>query len=184
MDSLLDHTALELRKGAGDLKHELAHWRGRIDCLLVEVKIYVGGLKRLDGAEQIDERSTEPVNRPRHDNVKVVPFGVLEHLVQTGPDIAAFTPAYPGVAVLVDDFPAAALGDLAQFPDLIVDGLLVGAYTNVDCCPFLHLTLPQVRFIIPIAILESIDCRMPKIIQPDFNVYAGFSRVISAGFSV
>jgi hypothetical protein len=40
------------------LKHQLAHWRSRVDGLLVEVKINAGGLKLLDRVEQVNERTS------------------------------------------------------------------------------------------------------------------------------
>jgi len=44
IDSLADHAALKLGKGAGDLKHELASRRDGVDRLLVEVQINPAGL--------------------------------------------------------------------------------------------------------------------------------------------
>jgi hypothetical protein len=67
------------------MDHRLAGRRGRIDRLLVEVQIDVAGLERLSGAEQIDQRSAEPIDRPCHNNVKAAPLGVPEHFVQAGP---------------------------------------------------------------------------------------------------
>ena len=45
---------------------------------------------------------------------------------------------YAGIAILLDNLPAAAFNDLAQFAHLIFDRLLVGANPNVDRGPFAH----------------------------------------------
>jgi hypothetical protein len=44
MDSLADHAALKLGKGAGNLKHKLSGRRRGVDQLLVEVQINATGL--------------------------------------------------------------------------------------------------------------------------------------------
>jgi hypothetical protein len=54
INSLADHTAFELSERASDLKHQAAGWRGRVDRLLIEIKIHAARLQRLYGAEQID----------------------------------------------------------------------------------------------------------------------------------
>jgi hypothetical protein len=75
-DSLADHAALKLGKGARNLKHQPPGWRGRIDGLLLEIR-----------AEKVDERASTPVDRPNHDHVKTTPLAVLQHPVQSGPRI-------------------------------------------------------------------------------------------------
>jgi hypothetical protein len=90
MDALTDHAALELRKSAGDLKHQLAHWRSRVDGLLVEVQINAGGPKLLDRVEQVNERTAEPINRPGHHNIEFASLGITEHQVKARTAIAAF----------------------------------------------------------------------------------------------
>src|SRR5262245_28944265 len=54
MDSLADHAALKLGKCACNLKHQATGRRGGVDRLLVEVKINIASLQRLDRAEEID----------------------------------------------------------------------------------------------------------------------------------
>ena len=49
--------------------------------LLIKVEIDANDLEVLDGAEEVDQRSTEPVNGPRHYNIEVVPAGILEHVI-------------------------------------------------------------------------------------------------------
>ncbi|HEV2697940.1 MAG TPA: hypothetical protein VGU90_08100, partial [Terriglobales bacterium] len=43
--------------------------------MLVELKIDAGSLKLLDRVEQVNERTTEPVNRPGHHNIELAPLG-------------------------------------------------------------------------------------------------------------
>jgi hypothetical protein len=70
VDSLADHAALELGKGACNLKHQLSGWRGRIDCLLIKVQIdaatrlanMAGSVAA--GAEAIDRPGSNHVEHP------------------------------------------------------------------------------------------------------------------------
>ena len=138
MDALTDHAALKLGKSAADLKHQLAGWRGRVDRLLVEVQIDIAGLQRLDRAKQIDERAAQAVDRPGHDHIKLAPLRILEHLVEAWTPVAALGTADTCVAVLLDHLPAPPFGDLAQGCDLVIDGLLVGRYADVNCGALLY----------------------------------------------
>ena len=42
------------------------------------------------------------------------------------------------VVILLDHLPTSPLGDLAEGGDLVVDGLLVGGYADVNCGALLH----------------------------------------------
>jgi hypothetical protein len=106
-----DPTALELRKSPADLEHQLAGRSGRVDCLLIEVQVDVAGLQGLDRAKQIDQRAAHAVDRPRHDDVKPTPLGVLEHGIEPRPLIAPLSPANASVAVFLDKLPTAAFGN-------------------------------------------------------------------------
>jgi hypothetical protein len=81
-DALANHCPLELGEGAGHLKNELARRGRRVDGLLVEVEIDATRLEVLDCAQEVDQRTPEPVNRPGHDDVEPPPLGVLEHAVE------------------------------------------------------------------------------------------------------
>jgi len=125
-DALPDHAALKLGERAADLKHELAGRRRGVDRLLVEVEIDAAGLQRLDGAQQVDQASSDAINTPRHDDVELAPGRILEHLVEAWTLIAALCAANACITVLLDDVPAPPFGDLAQGGDLVLDRLLVG----------------------------------------------------------
>src|SRR5688572_14154125 len=136
MDALSNHAALELCKGAGDLKHQLAHRSTGVDVLLVEVEINTAGIEVLDRAEQVDQRASYSVDRPSHDDIELAAACVIEHLVKARALLAILGARYAGIAVDFDYFPAPPLCDLAQLPNLIVDGLVIGAYSHVDGCTF------------------------------------------------
>jgi hypothetical protein len=52
-----------------------------------------------------------------------------------GPSVSALGAADAGVAVNLDHFPASVRGDLAEFMDLVLDRLVVGADSHVQCSP-------------------------------------------------
>src|SRR5262249_7417440 len=66
VDALTDRAAFKLGKSTADLKHELACRGGGVDRLLIEVQIDAAGLQGLDGAQQIDQRAAQAVDRPGH----------------------------------------------------------------------------------------------------------------------
>src|SRR5215475_9558093 len=86
--SLSDHGPLELSKRAGDLEDELAHRGRRVDRLLVQVQVHPAGFEVLDRVEQVDQRATQAVNRPSHDDIELPPAGVLEHGIEARPPIS------------------------------------------------------------------------------------------------
>src|SRR5262249_14140575 len=67
--------------------------------------------------------------------------GVFEHPIKAGSLIATFSATDASIVVLLDNLPAAALCNLAELAQLIFNGLLVGRYADVNCCPFLHVNL-------------------------------------------
>src|SRR6516165_4215317 len=143
VDALLDHAALKLGERAADLKHELAGRRRGVDRLLVEVQIDAAGLQRLDRAQQIDQASSDAIDTPRHDDVELAPGRILKHLVETWTSIAALRAADTGVVILLDHLPAPPFGDLAQGGDLVLNGLLVGRYADVNSGALLHHSHPM-----------------------------------------
>ena len=71
--------------------------------------------------------------------------GVVQHAVEAGTLLAVFGARYAGIAVDLDHLPAPAPGNLAQLPDLVLDGLMIGADPHVDGCALGHDALPAVR---------------------------------------
>src|SRR6516225_4358743 len=138
VDALLDHVALKLGERAADLKHQLACRCGGVDRLLVEVHVNAASMQGLKGAQQINKRPAEPVDRPGHDHVKLAPLRIIEHLVEAWTPVTALGTTDASVVILLDHLPTSPLGDLAQGGDLVIDGLLVGGYADVNCGALLH----------------------------------------------
>ena len=136
LDPQPDNRSLELGKGARDLKDKLSHWRRRVDGLLIQVKVDADRLKVLDRAKQINERASKPVDGPRHHDIEVPPTGVFQHPIKTGTLGTPFGSADTSVSVDLDHFPAAALRDPPQFPNLVLYRLSVGADPHIDRRPF------------------------------------------------
>jgi hypothetical protein len=65
LDALDNHCALELGKDAHHLKHGLTGWRAGVDTLLMEIEIDALGVQFAEERDQLLQRATEPVNRPR-----------------------------------------------------------------------------------------------------------------------
>ena len=82
--------------------------------------------------------SSDAIDTPRHDDVELAPGRILEHLVEAWTPIAALGTTDASVVILLDHLPTSPLGDLAQGGDLVVDGLLVGRYADVNCGALLH----------------------------------------------
>jgi len=132
LDPLPNYRSLELGKGARDLKHKPSHRRGRVNGLLVQVEIDTDRLKVLDCAKQVDERTSEPVDGPRHHHVEVPPTGVFQHAIKAGSLGTTFGSADASVRVDLHNFPTAAPRDPPQFPYLVLYRLSVGADPNID----------------------------------------------------
>src|SRR5436190_24299954 len=81
-------------------------------------------------------------NRPSHYNVKAALAGVLKHLIYAEAVFAPLGPANARVAVFLDNFPAAAFGNLSQLTDLVFHRLFVGRDSHVNCGPFPREALP------------------------------------------
>src|SRR6516225_1871271 len=158
VDALPDHAALKLGKRTADLKHELAGRRRGVDRLLVEVEIDAAGLQRLDRAQQVDQASSDAINTPRHDDVELAPGRILEHLVEAWTPIAALCAANACITVLLDDVPAPPFGDLAQGGDLVLDGLLVGRYADVNSGALMHDSPQCCQQPITSAVLKTAVC--------------------------
>src|SRR6267154_6317377 len=90
----------------------------------------------LDCREQVDQRTPEAVNRPHHHNIEPPLAGIVQHLVDPWSFLAALCAANASIMIALDNLPPSTLCDGSQFSHLIVDGLLVGRYSNVDGCAF------------------------------------------------
>src|SRR5262245_775146 len=131
LDALTDHRALEFAKCSCDLEEQLASGRGRVEVLLLQIQIHTYCLEMLDGAEKVDQRPPEPIDRPGHHHIETPPTGVVEHRVKPWALISPLGATDAGVSVNLHDLPAAALRDLPELPNLVFDRLAVSAHTCV-----------------------------------------------------
>src|SRR5262249_44548156 len=88
-DSLANHRPLKLSERARDLENELAHRRGRVDRLLIQVQIHTACFEVLDRVEQVNEGTAQRIHRPRHDDIELPPAGVLEHGIESRPSVSS-----------------------------------------------------------------------------------------------
>jgi hypothetical protein len=121
IDARADHRPLELGEGTRDLKPQLASRRRRVDALLIKIQIDAARLEVLNCADQIDQRSPEPINCPGHHHVEFASARLLQHAVKARPLVPDLSPTDAGVPVNRDYFPAAALGNLAELADLVLN---------------------------------------------------------------
>jgi len=82
VDSLANYASLELGENAKHLKHRLARGRRGIKSLLVKKQTDTLFMKSLEDAEQVGERSTEPIHRPRRDHVELFRVHSTAHLAE------------------------------------------------------------------------------------------------------
>ena len=86
----------------------------------------------LDRANQIDERTSKPVDGPRHHDIEVPPTGVFQHAIEARSLGTTFGSADTSIPVDFHNFPAAALRDPPQFRNLVLYRLSVGADPHID----------------------------------------------------
>src|SRR5258705_1964523 len=141
IDPLPNDSPLELGKHAKHLKHRFASSRRSIESLLVEEQTDALVMKALEYAEQVGERSSEPIHRPRRDHFKLFRVHRLHHGVKPGALIPALSAADASILVDLDNLPTGSLCHRLQLAALIVGVLLRGADPQVDC-DVLHRDLP------------------------------------------
>src|SRR6478672_1665121 len=101
-------------------------------------------MKSLENGEQIGERSTEPIHRPRRDHVELFRVHRLHHGVEPWALVPALGAANASVLVDLDGLPAGSLSDGLQLATLIVSRLLISGDTEIDG-DALHGALPFAR---------------------------------------
>src|SRR5258708_6236327 len=108
VDTPTHDAALELGKPAQHLKHRLAGGRRGVEALLMKEEVNALVVQALQDAEEIRQRSTEPINRPCRNYVEL--FGV--HRLHQGVESGALAPALgaadPGIFIDPDDLPSRA----------------------------------------------------------------------------
>src|SRR5258706_6381399 len=132
IDTFDKHAALEFGEGTTDAKHHFSHRRRCVDVLLFDEQIATARFEMFDCGQKVDQRSSQPVDGPCHDNAKLALAGVLEHLIQARTILAALGTADPCILICLDNFPSAPLSDVPKLLELVLDGLVIGADTDID----------------------------------------------------
>src|SRR5262249_34949310 len=83
--------------------------------------------------QQVQERASDAINRPRHDDIELAPASILQHLVEAGTLVAALGAADASILIARNHLPAPPLRNGLQLAPLVLHGLiLVGADPHVD----------------------------------------------------
>ena len=86
----------------------------------------------LQDAEEIRQRSTQPINRPCRDHVEFLGVHRLHHRIEPRTLVPALGTGYPGILKDLDDLPAGSCGDSLQFTTLVAGLLFRGANPEID----------------------------------------------------
>jgi hypothetical protein len=62
---------------ARHLEQELAHRRGGVERLLLQVEVHATGFQVLDRAKQVDKGSTQAIDGPHHHDIELPAAGIL-----------------------------------------------------------------------------------------------------------
>jgi hypothetical protein len=147
VDAFLNDCAFELGKYAEHLEERPSGRGGRVDRLLFEKEVPPGSVEFAEKADQILQRSAEPVDRPRGDDIDPAAHDLFEEPIELRPFVAAFGAADAFVAELVCDDPSPAttyrLGECLALvvdrlpifrrdPEIEADSLLIPCYTVIS----------------------------------------------------
>ena len=83
-DTFPDHGAFKLGKHAKHLKHRAAGRRGGVEPLLMQIQVDALGVEFLQDADQVDQRSAEPIDAPGCDQIELFAGDGLQQLVEPG----------------------------------------------------------------------------------------------------
>jgi hypothetical protein len=122
----LNNRALELRKYAEHLKECPPGRGGCINRLLFEIKIAPSGVEFAEKADEILQRSAQPVYRPRGDDIDLAAHDLFQKPIELRPFVAAFGTTDAFIAEFVGDDPSlSAPNCLGQSLALVVGGLSI-----------------------------------------------------------
>jgi hypothetical protein len=143
--SLPKHLSFKLRHGSQHVKCESARWQSGIDVLLQRHQIYSQRPALFRDAQQLFQRSRQPIQRPDHNDVDFPPPQIIHHggqgwSVILGPTLA-FIPVQSAT-------PASPFTVFLQFVFLQVSFLLDRRNPHVNRCSLrpTHPLLPTARF--------------------------------------
>jgi hypothetical protein len=102
----LNYGTLELCKNAEHLKECASGRGGCVDRLLFEIEVAPGGVEFTKKADQILQRSAEPVDRPCGNDVNLATHDFFQKPIELRPLITAFGAADAFVREFVGDDPS------------------------------------------------------------------------------
>jgi hypothetical protein len=106
--------------------------------LLIEVQVDAAGLQRLDRAQQIDERAAQAVDRPGQITSNLCRCASLSIWSRPGRPSRPLAPLIPASLYRSITCQPRRSAIWHKAGDLVLDGLLVGRYADVNCGALLH----------------------------------------------
>src|ERR1700730_16688185 len=126
MYPFLNDRALEICKYAEHLKECPSSRGGCINRLLFEIEVAPSGVELAEKADQILQRSAQPVDRPSGNNVDFAAHDLFQKPIELRPFIATFGAADAFIGKFVGDDPSLSTTNcLGESLALVVDGLSV-----------------------------------------------------------
>jgi len=118
----------------------------------------------LKNTEQVGEGSTEPVDRPCSNKVKLFRIDPNHHLVEFGPFVSTLGSRNTGIFKDPNHIPARTLGHRFEVAKLVVRGLLVCGDPQINGDPF-HYLVPPLRQICDTKLQHGSKSPMMTVLQ-------------------
>ena len=126
MYPFLNYGTLELCKNAEHLKQRASGRGGCVDRLLFEIEVAPSGVEFAKKANEILQRSAEPVDRPRGNEVDLAAHDLFQKPIELRSLVAAFGTADAFIREFVGDDPPLPTTDrFSESVALVVDGLSI-----------------------------------------------------------
>jgi hypothetical protein len=130
-DPLLNHRPFELSENAQHSEHGFAARRCRVEALLMEEQVDLKRVQFGQEADEVFERTTQPIDTPRHDDIELAARRIPAKGIERGPLVAALRAADAVVLVELDHLIARALGNCAELALLVGGRLILSAHPKV-----------------------------------------------------
>src|SRR6266446_196915 len=132
VDSFDDDGALELGEHPAHTEHRFARGCRGIDILLMQIQANPLLLEFLHELHQMLQAAADAVDRPRGNHVELASGSGLRKSLERRAFLAALGAADAVIDVLLDDLPAALLGNPQKFLALVLDCLAGGGDPEVN----------------------------------------------------
>jgi hypothetical protein len=132
-DTFLDHGPLKLGKDPHHLEHSRTGRGGRIDPLLVQIKVDPERMNFGQKGYQVLQGPAEPIDRPGHDHVELALGRVSAQRIELWTLVPAFGTADAVILVNFGDLVPLAGRDLAKFALLVRGGLIDSRNPQIQC---------------------------------------------------